>query len=55
MKANFVNYNNNNNKNNVTVICYIIILFQHLPVQIQCYKVVAIQGTFAHTTPQDEF
>ena len=30
-------------------------LFQRLSVAIQRYKAVAIQGTFAHTTPEDDF
>jgi len=30
-------------------------LFQRLSVLIQRYNVVAIQGTFAHTTSEDEF
>ena len=30
-------------------------LFQHLSVLIQRYNAVAIQGTFAHTTSEDEF
>jgi len=30
-------------------------LFQRLSVAIQRYNAVAIQGTFAHTTPEDDF
>ena len=30
-------------------------LYQRLSVLIQCYNAVAIQGTFAHTTAEDEF
>ena len=30
-------------------------LFQCLSVLIQCYNAVAIQGTFAHTTTEEEF
>jgi len=29
-------------------------LYQRLSVLIQCYNAVAILGTFAHTTPEDE-
>jgi len=31
------------------------LLYQRLSVLMQCYKAVAIVGTFAHTTPEDEF
>ena len=41
------NDNNNNNNNNN--------LLQRLSVLIQRYNAVAIQGTFAHTTSEDEF
>jgi len=35
--------------------CESAFLFQHMSVVIQQYNEVAIQGTFTHTTPKDDF